>query len=151
MSKYFALVGPASSGKSTLMDVLNGETRIHSHREDCEYRSLCVELPASYIENHWMHPHIVVICNNHAKEQVFLLSAKATDNPYSAAFAKALPKETVGVVTHIDEATADEVKRAQRWLMEAGCSEVFAANLLDKTAHDALRQLVVRGCATCVM
>lgn len=150
MSKYTALIGPAASGKSTLMDVLNGESSVHAHREDCEYRGQCVELPASYIENHRMAPHIVVICNNHASEQIFLLAATAKENPYSAAFAKALPKHTVGVVTHIDAKGAN-VERASLWLKEAGCSEVFAANLLDEVQVEDLRQHIVRGCATCAM
>lgn len=150
--KYTVIVGTTGSGKTTLASVLENKPIRTSHREDCFYHEHTVELPASYLENHWMHPHIVVICDNHAAQQVFLLSALERENPYSAGFAKALPKRSIGIVTHIDQASQEQIKQAQRWLCEAGVSELYSANLLDFQAQKALvTTLDIRGCAPCAL
>lgn len=105
--KRVMVVGPAGSGKSTLVQALEGEAGPVSGTPQVRYGRRTIDCPGAYLENRGMYCHLLAL----AQDAACLLLVMAADRPeqiYSPGFSRAFGRPAAGVVTKMDLAPEGE-------------------------------------------
>lgn len=124
MKKKILLIGPRGSGKSSLANALEDTARPLRCTQDVIYRGRTIDVPASYLENHWMYRHIIAIAQNQAALICMLVPQEIGEPFYSPQFAQVFTCPVVGVVTHVPRGEAPS-PAAVAELRQAGINEPY--------------------------
>ena len=99
--KRVMVIGPTSSGKTTLINSLNDYDGPLRKTQDIIYGKNTIDVPGSYIENTWMYKHIIATAQD-ASHVLILIDQSRCINVYSPGFAKSFRCPVIGVITKID-------------------------------------------------
>lgn len=143
--KKIILIGPVSSGKSTLCRVLNNisDRAAAKKTQSIEISGSIIDTPGEYLGNRMLYRALAVTA---LQADLILLLQDCTYGMslYPAQFSDMFPGKTVlGVVSKID-AAADEkqIHDAEQKLLEAGAVKVFKVSALSSEGMDDLRKHV---------
>ncbi|MBR5155370.1 MAG: ethanolamine utilization protein EutP [Clostridia bacterium] len=121
--KKLILVGRSGSGKTSLTQVLKGDS-LHYHKTQyINYHDVIIDTPGEYAENKEL-ARALALYSYEADVVGLLLSATEQYSLYSPCCTAQANREVVGIVTKTDHPDATPEK-AESWLRLAGCKKVF--------------------------
>ena len=135
------LIGPISSGKSTLCQALNNQERVYKKTQVVEIVANVIDTPGEYLELRYFNRSLSVAATD--ADVVILLQDCTDGRPlYSPAFSTMFgQKPVLGAISKIDMATSrDQIIKAEQFLKEAGAREVFQVCAMSGEGVEALRE-----------
>lgn len=129
MKRHIMIIGPISSGKSTVANWLNGTNRPLKKTQDVIYGSNTIDVPAAYLENDWMYRYLFSISQT-AGKLVCIADGKQEINVYPPNFVKAFNCPSIGLIK--TPATEKEVQKASEYLIAAGINEWYVFDVEDE-------------------
>ena len=148
--KKVIIIGPVSSGKSTLCQVLNNAKPEYADgmsvrkTQAIEIVGSMIDTPGEYLENHTLYRALAVTALQ-ADFVLLLQDCTSGISFYPALFSGMFPgKVVLGVVNKID-AAADEkqINDAEQKLLEAGAVKVFRISALSGEGIEGLRNRIL--------
>lgn len=121
--KKIMLVGRSECGKTTLRQVLKGDT-IHYHKTQyINHFDVVIDTPGEYAENGVLG-RALALYSYEADVVALLIQATEPYSLFPPCVTAVSCRPVIGIVTQIDQAEANPGK-AEEWLRLAGCREVF--------------------------
>ena len=117
------VIGPVGSGKSTLLNVLkyiDGEVR---KTQSIRYTPLAIDTPGEMMQIPYLY-NSFILNSSRARAVFFLVSARQF-NRMPPKIALALKAPAFGIVSQIDIADADQIRRAETVLQMVGLKKIF--------------------------
>ena len=124
MSKTIMLIGPVSCGKTTLCQLINGQTIQYAKTQVINADGSTIDTPGEYTENRRLLNALTTTAMN-AGLVIFVADPFSERCSYSPGQVSMFPCPVIGVVSKIDLASFDEIERASAQLNYAGVSDVF--------------------------
>jgi len=134
------LIGKTGSGKTSLIQRLQGEDFIHRKTQAITFNGIFVDSPGEFLENRRLYPALMtssVSCNMIALVQ----DATAINSVFPPEFASMFKKRVIGIVTKIDKESSFS-ERAEKFLQRAGADEIIRTSALEKTGLGLLRAAI---------
>jgi len=135
--KKIMLMGPAASGKTSLIQRLHGEPLTYIKTQAVQLEGAAIDTPGEYIENRKLM-HALTVTAADADIIVFTQSATADFAAYSPGQASMFPCLVIGVVTKIDAAGEKQIRWAAELLWLAGVGKIFYVSNVDRTGIQEL-------------
>lgn len=121
--KKIILMGRSRCGKTTLKQALNGE-EIHYQKTQCiNHQKVVIDTPGEYAQTQTLG-RALALYTYEADVVGLLLSAREEYSLYPPCITACCNRPVIGIVTQIDRPDA-RVDRAEFWLRQAGCTEIF--------------------------
>lgn len=136
--KRWIVIGLEGSGKSAICNYIEGEETKSKINGDLKYRGNTLEVPGNYIENTWMNNIIIMLAQNQAKANIFLIDGDTLMSLYPPKFVKAFTKPSIGIITKSDLLNHDRRKEAKNILEELGCSKNIFLSFKTREGLDEL-------------
>ena len=117
------VIGPVGSGKSTLLNALKfieGEVR---KTQSIKYTPLAIDTPGEMMQIPYLYNSFIL--NSSRARAVFFLASAKQYNRIPPKIALALKAPAYGIVSHIDAADENQIRRAQAVLETVGLKEIF--------------------------
>lgn len=133
------LLGPIGHGKTTLIQRLNEETITYNKTQDVIYTGDFIDTPGEFVQ----HRHLNIAIQSTSQDAsclIFVLNTTVKDHIYSPGYAHSFNKPTIGVLTHIDVASEEELAFGENQLKMAGVSKVFKVSSISGEGVDELKE-----------
>lgn len=121
MMKKTLLVGRHGVGKTTLKQVLRGESIHYVKTQYMDYGDWLWDSPGEYAEVHGLGAALAIY-SYEAEIVALLISADDDYSLFPPNITCMVNREVIGIVTKIDKATPE---RASAWLKLSGCKKIF--------------------------
>jgi ethanolamine utilization protein EutP len=135
--KPIMVIGPVGSGKSTLLNTLkyiDGEVR---KTQSIRYTPLAIDTPGEMMQIPYLY-NSFILNSARARVVLFLVSAKQY-NRMPPKIALALKAPAYGIVSHIDNATEDQINRAEMLLRTVGLKKIFRVSSITGEGLEELK------------
>lgn len=137
--KRFLLIGAVGAGKSTLFNVLVGNTEPVRKTQVADYGEWLIDTPGEYAEMLGFRHRLVALAGE-AELLLVVQDATRTRSCFPPGFLLTFPRPAIGLVTKTDLPAAD-VGRATGFLREAGVrGDIHPVSATHGTGMAALRQ-----------
>lgn len=136
------LIGKTGSGKTSLVQRLQGEEFIYRKTQAITFNGMFVDSPGEFLENRRLYPALMtssVSCNIIALVQ----DATAINSVFPPKFASMFKKRVIGIITKVDKELSHP-DRAEKFLRRAGADEIIRTSALEKTGFGSLRTAITR-------
>lgn len=141
--KRVMVIGPTGSGKTTLVNALNGEDIPLRKTQNIIYKDKTIDVPGAYLENAWMYKHLIAAAQD-ASHVLILVDQSRRDDVYSPGFAKVFRCPVAGVITKSDLGPENEALAVQK-LKRLGVEEpYFKISLPEGTGIEELKDYLFR-------
>jgi ethanolamine utilization protein EutP len=137
------VMGPVSCGKTTLCQYLAGLPRISVKTQTVELVGNAIDTPGEYLENRSLRSRLLVSSVD-AALILFLQDATSRNVYFSPGQAAMFALAVAGVVTKIDAASAEDIRRAEAILTLSGASPLFAVSAFTGEGMEALTRFLLR-------
>ncbi|MCK5826251.1 MAG: EutP/PduV family microcompartment system protein [Desulfuromusa sp.] len=134
------LIGKTGSGKSSLIQSLQGEDIIYRKTQAITFNGMFVDSPGEFLENRRLYPALMtssVNCNIIALVQ----DATAINSVFPPKFASMFKKRMIGIITKIDKKKS-HLERAEKFLRRAGTDEIIRTSATENIGLEALRDTI---------
>jgi ethanolamine utilization protein EutP len=134
------VIGPVGSGKSTLLNVLkyiDGEVR---KTQSIKYTPLAIDTPGEMMQIPYLY-NSFILNSSRARAVFFLVSAKQY-NRMPPKIALALKAPAYGIVSQIDNAGEDDIRRAETVLYSVGLKKIFRVSSITGEGLEELRKFL---------
>lgn len=136
------LIGKTGSGKTTLIQGLQGEEFVYRKTQAITFDGMFVDSPGEFLENRRLYPALMVSsvnCNMIALVQ----DATAINSVFPPKFASMFKKKVIGIITKADKELSHP-ERAEKFLRRAGADEIIRTSAIEKTGLGLLRTAITR-------
>ena len=124
INKRIMVIGPKGSGKTTLVNYINGFTGKLRKSQDVIYTALTMDVPSGYLEQPFRNSYIISLAQN-AWCVLFLVDQSDLTELYSPGFAKAVQcKKRIGIVSKCDLKT-ENYEDSVKMLKKIGLDEPY--------------------------
>ena len=134
------LIGKTGSGKTSLIQRLQGEDVIYRKTQAITFNGMFVDSPGEFLENRRLYPALMtssVNCNIIALVQ----DATAINSVFPPKFASMFKKRMIGIVTKIDKKKSHP-DRAEKFLRRAGTDEIIRTSATENIGFELLRDAI---------
>ncbi len=140
-NKRIMIIGPGSSGKTSLANAINGLNIPAKRTQNMVYGGKTLDVPGVYLESPWMHKYLIAAAQD-ACQVLMLADQSSCRECYPPGFAKAFRVNVIGVITKSGE-KPDNDGWCIRQLKKAGVREpYYHINLADKSGfYELLKAL----------
>ena len=117
------VIGPVGAGKSTLLrelQLVEGEVR---KTQSIRYTPLAIDTPGEMMQIPYLYNSFIL--NSSRAHAVFILANAKRNNRMPPKIALALKVPAYGIVSQIDGADADQIRRAEGLLRTVGLKKIF--------------------------
>jgi len=138
--KPIMVIGPVGAGKSTLLKALEyvqGEVR---KTQSIRYTPLAIDTPGEMMQIPYLY-NSFILNSSRARAVFFLVSAKQY-NRMPPKIALALKAPAFGIVSKIDGAGADEIRRAEAVLQTVGLKRIFHVSSVTGEGLEELKEFM---------
>ena len=137
--KRILIIGPRGSGKSSLANIINGDSGPVRRVQDTIYAKETIDVPSAYLENTWMYRHLIALSQD-AWCMLVLVDQSRCAEVYSHGFVKAFRCPAVGVISKCDLAPENE-ETCIRQLKTIGLDEpYFKVSVPNGTGTEELKR-----------
>ena len=102
MRRKIMVIGTGKSGKTSLVNALNGCEGPLRKTQDMIFGKYTIDVPGSYLENPWMYKHLISAAQNNACHVLILVDQSNVTEVYSPEFARVFRCPVTGVITKAD-------------------------------------------------
>lgn len=102
MRRKIMVIGAGKSGKTSLVNELNGYDGPLRKTQDMMFGKYTIDVPGSYLENPWMYKHLISAAQNNACHILILVDQSNVTEFYSPGFARVFRCPVTGVITKAD-------------------------------------------------
>ena len=134
--KKLMLVGRVAAGKTSLTQVLRGESVRYHKTQSIHHGATLIDTPGEYIETRQLGGALALYAYE-ADVVGLVLSADEPYSPFSPNITGLVNREVIGIVSGIDKSRA-RPDRAERWLRLSGCRRIFFVSAVTKEGIDEL-------------
>lgn len=135
--KKLLLVGKVGSGKTSLIQGLQGDELISRKTQAVTFNGMFIDSPGEFLENRRLYP--ALLASAMTCDVVGLVQdATGINSMFPPRFASMFKKEIIGIVTKIDKESSNP-ERAEKFLRWAGATEIIRTSSLDGTGLDLLK------------
>ena len=134
------VIGPVGSGKSTLLNALkfiDGEVR---KTQSIIYTPLAIDTPGEMMQIPYLY-NSFILNSSRAGAVFFLVSAKQY-NRMPPKIALALKSPAYGIVSQIDNADKDQIRRAEAVLQTVGLKKIFHVSSITGEGLEGLKKFL---------
>ena len=117
------VVGPVGSGKSTLLKALELIQGKVQKTQNIRYTPQAIDTPGEMIQIPYLYNSFIL--NSSRAKAVFILANARKYNRMPPKIALALKSPAYGIVSQIDNADADGIRRAESVLLSVGLKKNF--------------------------
>ena len=121
--KKIMLVGRSESGKTTLRQALKGNEIYYHKTQYVNHYDVIIDTPGEYAQNGKLS-RALALYSYEADVCALVLNANEPYSLYPPCCTAVNCRPCIGIVTQIDAEDAN-AEQARRWLMLAGCREIF--------------------------
>lgn len=121
--KKIILMGRSECGKTTLRQVLKGDTIRYHKTQYVNHYDVVIDTPGEYAENHTLS-RALALYSYEANVVGLLISATESYSLYPPCVTAMSTRPVIGIVTQIDHKNGNPAQ-AEEWLRLAGCDIVF--------------------------
>ena len=122
--KKIMLIGTTNSGKTTLMQALEGHKLKYKKTQAMDYHGAILDTPGEFIENRRFYSALMTASVDYQVVGV-LHDATTRQNLIPPGFASMFNREVIGIITKIDSPGADP-EFSRKALQQAGIKTIFA-------------------------
>ncbi|WP_162129581.1 EutP/PduV family microcompartment system protein [Streptococcus ratti] len=133
------MLGPIGHGKTALIQGLTKEKLVYNKTQDVIYTDNFIDTPGEFVQHRRFNIALQVTSQD-ASLLLFVLNATAKEQVYSPNYAQSFNKPVIGVLTHIDMASEEELKRSRKQLELAGVEEIFEVSSVTGDGLAELRE-----------
>ena len=134
------LIGEWKSGKSSLIRALSGADYTPRKVLAVDFFGRFVNTPSEFLENRRFYPALITAAAD-CDLLVFVQDAVRRSCQIPPAFASMFNRRVIGVITKTDLPDAD-VRRARRFLENAGVRDIFCVSVTEESGMDELRAVI---------
>jgi len=138
--KPIMMIGPVGSGKSTLLKTLEyiqGEVR---KTQSIRYSPLAIDTPGEMMQIPYLYNSFIL--NSSRAKAVFILASAKKYNRMPPKIALALKAPAYGIVSQIDGAGAEEIRRAESVLKAVGLKKIFHVSSVSREGLVDLKEFL---------
>lgn len=139
--KQVMIIGPVGAGKSTLLktlELIQGDVR---KTESIQYSPLAIDTPGEMMQIPYLY-NAFILNSTRASSIIFMVNAKKyTRLPPKIALA--LKSPAFGVVSQIDGADEDGIRRARASLETAGLKKIFCVSSFTGEGIEELKDFLL--------
>ena len=138
--KPIMVIGPVGSGKSTLLNALKyieGEVR---KTQSIKYTQLAIDTPGEMMQIPYLY-NSFILNSSRARAVFFLISAKKYVR-MPPKIALALKAPSYGIVSQIDNAGEDDIRRSEAVLQSVGLKKIFRVSSITGEGLEELRNFL---------
>jgi len=136
--KKMMLVGTTTSGKTTLMQALQGQELKYKKTQAMDYNGAILDTPGEFIENRRFYSALMTASVDYQVIAV-LHDCSTRQNLIPPGFATMFNREVIGIITKIDSAKADP-EFSQKVLQQAGIKTIFAIDSCSGAGLEPLKE-----------
>lgn len=134
------IIGEWKSGKSSLIRALSGADYTPRKVLAVDFFGRFVNTPSEFLENRRFYPALITAAAD-CDLLVFVQDAVRRSCQIPPAFASMFNRRVIGVITKTDLPDAD-VRRARRFLENAGVRDIFCVSVTEGSGMDELRAVI---------
>ncbi len=123
MKKKLILMGRSESGKTTLTQVLRGETVNYDKTQYIKFDNCLIDTPGEYAQTNHLG-RALALYSYEADIVGLLISATEPYSLFPPCITCMVNREVIGIVTKSEQKDANP-DRAENWLRISGCEKVF--------------------------
>lgn len=135
--KKILLVGKSGSGKTSLIQGLQGQKIIYKKTQAITFNGMFIDSPGEFLENRRLYPALMtssVGCNIVALVQ----DSTVINSVFPPKFSSMFKKKIIGIITKVDKESSNP-ERAEKFLRRAGAEEIIRTSAIDKTGLELLK------------
>lgn len=140
MMRRIMLIGEWKSGKSSLIRALSRADYMPRKVLAVDFFGRFVNTPSEFLENRRFYPALITAAAD-CDLLVFVQDAIRRSCQIPPAFASMFNRRVIGVITKTDLPDAD-VRRARRFLENAGVRDIFCVSVTEGSGMDELRAVI---------
>lgn len=135
--KKMMLVGTTTSGKTTLMQALQGQELKYKKTQAMDYNGVILDTPGEFIENRRFYSALMTASVDYQVVAV-LHDCTRRQHLIPPGFASMFNREVIGIITKIDSDRADP-DFSRKVLQQAGIKCIFAIDSCSGTGLEPLK------------
>jgi ethanolamine utilization protein EutP len=140
--KKMLLVGRTGSGKTSLIQSLQGQSISYKKTQAVRYDGLFIDSPGEFLENRRLYS--ALLTSSLTCDVVGLVQDSTLINSvYPPKFASMFRKTIIGIVTKVDKENSNP-ERAEEFLRRAGAKRIIRTSAIDKTGLELLRECLTK-------
>ena len=140
MMRRIMLIGEWKSGKSSLIRALSRADYMPRKVLAVDFFGRFINTPSEFLENRRFYPALITAAAD-CDLLVFVQDAIRRSCQIPPAFASMFNRRVIGVITKTDLPDAD-VRRARRFLENAGVRDIFCVSVTEGSGMDELRAVI---------
>ena len=136
MVKRILLVGKTGSGKTSLIQSLQGREVVYRKTQAITFDGVFIDSPGEFLENRRLMPALLTSATR-CDVVTLVQDATAKTSSFSPGFAAMFNQRVIGIVTKMDIADSCS-ERAEEFLRQAGAKEIIKTSAVEKTGLSSL-------------
>lgn len=138
--KKMMLIGESGVGKTTMIQVLSGESFTSRKTMAVEFCGQFIDTPGEFIENRRFYPALITTSAD-CDVVAMLQDSTRISSLFPPLFSSIFTRRVVGVVTKVD-VDGGNVERAERFLKNAGAREIIRSSSITGVGLDILKEML---------
>lgn len=141
MKKKIMMLGPIGHGKTSLIQALTNQNITYNKTQDVIYSGEFIDTPGEFVQHRRFNIALQATSQD-AGMIIFVLNPTIKSQIYAPGYANSFNKPVIGVISHLDTSTVDDIDNASQQLKLAGVEEIFKVSSLSGEGLSELKTYI---------